>query len=109
MKAGIDLVNIPEIERIMEKRPRFKTRLFSEREILYCDSRPRPGPHFAARFAAKEAFVKATGYRGPLKDVEVCSEPGGAPFLEVAGGGARGVAVSLTHSGEYAAAVVVAG
>ncbi|MFH1538250.1 MAG: holo-ACP synthase [bacterium] len=113
MKVGIDLVHIPEMERIIGKRPRFRARLFSEREILYCESKARPGRHFAARFAAKEAFVKATGYRGPLKSIEVLLEPGGSPYLEVAGEG-RGViaggsaALSLTHSGEYAAAVVVA-
>jgi len=111
---GIDLIEIERVERALERRPRLAERLFTERELSYARSRRRPGSHLAARFAAKEAAIKALGGRGVApRDVEVVgSEP---PRLRLHGRAAEladaaGVelAVSLTHSRELAAAQVVA-
>ena len=111
---GIDLIEIERVERALERRPRLAERLFTERELAYARSRRRPGSHLAARFAAKEAAIKALGGRGVApRDVEVVgSEP---PRLRLHGRAAEladaaGVelAVSLTHSRELAAAQVVA-
>jgi holo-[acyl-carrier protein] synthase len=66
------------MERALERRPRLGGRLFTERELSYARERRRPGLHLAARFAAKEAVVKAMGL-GPgvsLKEIEVIA---GAP------------------------------
>ena len=112
---GIDLVDISRVERELERRPRLAGRLFTEREIEYAGARRRPARHLAARFAAKEAVVKALGL-GPgtsLKQIEVI--PGSPPEVElhdevgrVAASLELTVTVSLTHEREMAAAVAIA-
>jgi holo-[acyl-carrier protein] synthase len=110
---GIDLIEIDRVERALERRPRLADRLFLPGERSACRDRARPGRHLAARFAAKEAAIKALGGAcGPL-DVEVVGDP--APELRLHGRAAaiaadRGLdlTVSLTHSRDNAAAVVLA-
>ena len=114
--AGIDLIEIVRIERALERRPALAERVFTRAELEHAEGRARPGRHLAARFAAKEAALKALGLGGlRLHEVEV--EGGGdkAPALRLNGSAAaaareRGVHldVSLTHSRDLAAAVVVA-
>ena len=58
---GIDLLEIGRLERALERRPQLAERLFTDGELAYARSRHRPGRHLAARFAAKEAAVKALG------------------------------------------------
>jgi holo-[acyl-carrier protein] synthase len=112
---GIDLIEIERLERALERRPRLADRLFTEAELAQVRARLRPGRHLAARFAAKEAAIKALGAAVPAREIEV--EGGGrdAPRLRLHGRAAtlaceRGLEleVSLTHSRENAAAVVVA-
>jgi holo-[acyl-carrier protein] synthase len=112
--VGIDLLEIERLERALECRPRLAERLFTESELRYADERRRPGRHLAARFAAKEAAVKALGV-GPLalREIEVVEGP--PPSLRLAGraaGAAQGqgveLGVSLSHSRDMAVAVVVA-
>lgn len=113
LAVGIDLIEIERVERALERRPRLADRLFRPGELEEAATRARPGRHLAARFAAKEAAIKALGGGFTPRDVEVRgSEP---PSLRLHGlarsrAEARGVelAVSLTHSRESAAAVVVA-
>jgi holo-[acyl-carrier protein] synthase len=111
---GIDLLEIERLERALERRPRLASRLFSEEELAYAAARARPGRHLAARFAAKEAVVKALGHSGGLGlgEVEVLAgEPPrarlGGRAAEVAGG--RKVEISMTHSRELASAVAIVG
>ncbi|GIK77510.1 MAG: holo-ACP synthase [Thermoleophilia bacterium] len=111
---GIDLIEIDRVERALERRPRLAGRLFRPGELAACAGRARPARHLAARFAAKEAAIKALGGGFPPRDVEVVGSP--APRLRLHGRAAavaaeRGVelAVSLTHSRDNAAAVVLAG
>lgn len=112
-RPGIDLMEIGRLERALERRPRLAGRLFREGELAYARDRARPGRHLAARFAAKEAAIKALGGGVALRDVEVVgSEP---PELRLHGRAAELAAarrldlrVSLTHSRENAAAVVLA-
>jgi holo-[acyl-carrier protein] synthase len=59
--VGIDLLEIGRLERALERRPRLAERLFTDGELAYARSRHRPGRHLAARFAAKEAALKALG------------------------------------------------
>jgi len=80
--CGIDLVEIARVERALLRRgERFRERLFTPAERRDCERHARPGPHFALRFAAKEAGMKAigTGWRRGVgwRDFEVCEEPGG--------------------------------
>ena len=114
---GIDLVPIPRMRHLLERwQDRFLSRVFTEDEIAYCRARKDPVPHFAARFAAKEAGLKAlgTGLRLGIswRELEVKRERGGPPMLILRGrsreiarqrGGDR-MLLALTHDGDYAIA-----
>jgi holo-[acyl-carrier protein] synthase len=111
-RIGIDVIEIERIERALERRPRLRERLFTQAELDYAADRARPGRHLAARFAAKEAVIKALGGRGlPPSEIEVVA--GEPPTIALSGlaaqaSGGREVSVSLTHSREVAAAVALA-
>jgi holo-[acyl-carrier protein] synthase len=109
--VGIDLVEIERVERALERRPRLAERLFTPAELAYARQRARPGRHLAARFAAKEAVIKALGQGVPMSQIEVMS--GEPPTLQLHGraaevAGDTEIAISLTHSDDTAAAVAVA-
>jgi holo-[acyl-carrier protein] synthase len=109
--VGIDLIEIERVERALERRPRLAERLFTPAELAYARERARPGRHLAARFAAKEAVIKALGRGVPLRQIEVVS--GEPPRLRLHGqaaelAGDTEIAISLTHSRDTAAAVAVA-
>jgi holo-[acyl-carrier protein] synthase len=117
---GIDLVEIARIEEVFARRgDRFRARVFTEGEISYCERRASKFASYAARFAAKEAAMKAlgTGWSDGVgwTDVEVVSEPSGAPALQLHrralermhGIGATKAHISLTHSGNLAIAEVL--
>src|SRR5437660_1769121 len=87
---GIDTIEVPRIARsIATYGDQFVKRIFSEEEIRYCSGRPHAAEHFAARFAAKEAYSKAigTGVRRKFvwKNVVVRKEWSGRPFIELQG------------------------
>ena len=114
--TGVDIIEISRIRRVYEQYgKRFLRRIYTSSEIEYCRGRP---PQLASRFAAKEAVMKAlgTGVRGiRWKDVEIVRVGGSAPTVELHGTARRradrigilSMAVSLTHSKEYAVASVV--
>jgi holo-[acyl-carrier protein] synthase len=111
--VGIDLLEIDRLERALERRPRLAARLFTEGERRYAADRARPARHLAARFAAKEAVVKALGLAGGfgLREIEVVA--GEPPTVRLSGStaaaaGEREIEISLTHSRDYAAAVAIA-
>jgi holo-[acyl-carrier protein] synthase len=114
---GVDLVAIPRMREVIARwDERFLRRVFTEGEIAYCRARRDPVPHFAARFAAKEAGMKAlgTGLRLGVKwrELEVQRERGQAPRLILHGRtrevglarGGRRMLLALTHDGDYAMA-----
>jgi len=110
--VGIDLLEIERLERALERHPRLADRIFTEAERDYARARARPGRHLAARFAAKEAVVKALGLSGGfgLREIEILA--GQPPTLRLSGRAAEvangeRIDVSLTHSRDYAAAVAV--
>lgn len=109
---GIDLIEIDRVERALERRPRLAERLFTDAELRYAWARARPGRHLAARFAAKEAVIKALGAPSlPLSSIEVIS--GEPPRIRLHGraaqlGGDREISISLTHSRSTAGAVALA-
>jgi len=109
---GIDLLEIDRLERALERHPRLAERVFTPAERAYAAARDRPGRHLAARFAAKEAVVKALGLAGGfgLREIEVLA--GEPPTVSLSGRAAAAAAgervgVSLTHSREFAAAVAI--
>ncbi len=86
--TGIDIVNIDRIERVMTRwGDLFLSRVFTEKEIVWCQRRNRPAECFATRFAAKEAFLKAIGWglRNGIQwtDIEVENDPMGKPLLSL--------------------------
>ncbi len=118
---GIDITPISRITRLLAEHPeRFVERVYTAREQAYASGKKRRDEHLAARFAAKEAVLKAlgTGWGGGIAwtDVEVVSLPSGAPTIELHGLAAQHAAragitswlVSLTHAGDSAAASVIA-
>lgn len=112
--VGIDLLEIDRLERALARHPRLAERVFTAAEREYAAARARPARHLAARFAAKEAVVKALGMRGGfgLREVEVVA--GEPPTVRLHGraaeaAGDRRVDISLTHSRDNAAAVAVVG
>jgi holo-[acyl-carrier protein] synthase len=109
--VGIDLIEIERVERALERRPRLADRLFTPAELAYARERARPGRHLAARFAAKEAVIKALGQGLPMRQIEVVS--GEPPRLQLHGraaevAGDTEIVISLTHSHESAAAIAIA-
>ncbi|MDP2234249.1 MAG: holo-ACP synthase [Actinomycetota bacterium] len=117
---GVDIVEIDRMKRALERHPRLKERLFSAEERSYADKRNRPEIHYALRFAAKEAVLKAlgTGFAGvAFTDVEVARDANGRPVPILHGRAAalakeRGViemhlSLSFTHTTAVASAVAI--
>ncbi|MEX2644995.1 MAG: holo-ACP synthase [Gaiellaceae bacterium] len=117
MKVGVDVIEIERIRRALERYPGFRERCFTEAERAYCESRPNPAQHYAARFAGKEAVGKALGFgvarAFAWKEVEITGrpKPGVALWGRVGAWaervGAGGIDLSMTHARELAAAVCV--
>ena len=87
---GTDIVNIKRIERSLKKNGNaLKNRIFSKKEIIYCEKNKNPIPFYAKRFAAKEALSKAlgTGIRKGVnfKNIEILNDSLGKPFIELKG------------------------
>lgn len=114
---GVDLVRIERIRRILRERPGFRHRCFTEAELADADERPDPAPSLAARWAAREAAVKALGGVPGMrwKDIHVATQDG-TPRLGLEGPArdraealhVREVHLSLTHERDTAAAFCVA-
>ena len=113
MRIGLDAIEIERIRRALERYAGFRERCFTAAEREYCDSRPNPAQHYAARFAGKEAVGKALGM-GVLftwKEIEIRGRPKPGVFLSgktqlwASRVGAGRIELSMTHSRELAAAV----
>jgi len=118
--VGTDVVAVARISALIQARGTlFLQRWFTAREIGYCRGKAVPPRHFAARFAAKEAVVKAlpVAWGGPLpwRSIEIVNGPRGAPSVSLsgalleaaAGAGVGEIRVSLSHCDEYATAVAL--
>ena len=87
---GTDIVNISRMDKTLRRRGSvFKNKIFSKREISYCENKKNSSSYYAKRFAAKEAFSKAlgTGIRKGvnLKNIEVYNDSNGKPFISLKG------------------------
>ena len=118
--TGIDITEVPRIAAAIERHgDRFLRRVFTAAEIRYCESKKNKVERYAARFAAKEAAMKAigTGWRQGVawKEIEVGREPGGRPTVHFTGKvkqhaerlGAKRASLSLTHTEQTAMAQVI--
>lgn len=119
LRQGIDLVSVPRIQQLIKKQGKsFLNRVFTPLEQAYCDGKFRRFEHYAARFAAKEAFIKAVGLEAKhgliFRDLEVRRHPSGKPFLVVSSKlkkklrlNSTQIEISLAHDGELAVATVL--
>jgi holo-[acyl-carrier protein] synthase len=120
VSTGIDIVEVGRMREVLERTPRFRTRVFTDRERAYCDARgAASAQHYAARFGAKEAALKAlgTGWSGGVgwRDVEVINDSSGRPELVLSGtalelfrlSGATRTHLALSHTAEHAVAHVL--
>jgi holo-[acyl-carrier protein] synthase len=117
---GIDVVEIPRLARMLQRHGRrFVERVFTPAERDYCRGKKRELEHLAGRFAAKEAVMKVlgTGWAGRItwQDIEVTNAPGGQPRVALSGEsarvaeqlGIRRVLISISHTGDWAAASAI--
>ena len=116
---GVDMLEIARMERVIKRRPSFLKRVFTDEERAYCNSCARPAEHYAARFAAREAVLKAlgTGFAEGIgfKDVSVTNDEWGKPIAVLSGRaaevaaerGVQEVALSLSHTRDVAVANAV--
>lgn len=123
MGVGVDMVEITRIRKALENSKtghRFRTRVYTENEIRYCEKKGRTKyQSYAGRFAAKEAVMKALGKgwgsRIGWTDIEVLPAPGGKPEIHLHDKsstfaherGIRRLALSITHTADYALAYVI--
>ncbi len=120
VSIGIDIVEVYRIRETIERSPRFAERVFTAAERAYCEAKGAAAAQsYAARFAAKEAFLKAlkTGWRGRITwhDMEILNDELGVPSLGVKGEagklleelGAGRVHLSISHTTEHAVAQVI--
>ncbi len=110
LRVGVDAVGVERLERIVRDDERRQAALFTERELAYCRGKRRCYEHMAARFAAKEAVLKAFGtglsQRIRWTDVEVLNDASGRPRIRLEGAvasfaerhGLKDLDVSLTHT-----------
>src|SRR5215467_15888224 len=118
--TGVDIAEVPRIKAALERfGKRFLSRVFTPQEAQYCLSKANSAERLAARFAAKEAAMKAigTGLRHGVtwQDVEVVRQPGGRPGLRLTGKaadfaaalGCKAIHLSLSHTVEHAIAHVI--
>ena len=117
---GLDIAEIDRIEAAIKRHGApFLERLFTPAEMAYCESHKGKYERYAARFAAKEAAMKAlgTGWSHGVRwrDIEVARQPSGKPTLRLAGVaaeiarrmGVKNISLSITHSGNLALAEVI--
>ncbi|GAB3932503.1 holo-ACP synthase [Mucilaginibacter myungsuensis] len=117
--VGIDMIEVPRLKESMKKESGFRELVFSQSEIAYCQPKTNRFEHYAARYAAKEAFFKAigTGWLDgtAFNEVQILNAPNGKPEISFIGLTAetikklklKNIQVSLTHLKELASAVVV--
>jgi len=117
--TGIDIIEVSRVQKAMERDIGFREKIFTPHEISYCEAKKNKAQHYAARFSAKESFLKAigTGWRFGIRfaDIEIFNDELGQPHIRVSGKaeellknlGISKIHVSLSHLKEMATAVVI--
>ena len=115
---GIDQIEVSRVKKSVQS-DHFKNKIFTEAEINYSEKTAKSAEHYAARFAAKEAFLKAlgTGWRGKLafNQIEIVNNELGKPFFQLYGEAKKKIEnlninsmhLSLTHVKDFATAMVI--
>jgi len=112
MRVGIDIVEVKRINRVI-KNKRFLERVYTPSEIKYCEVRRNRAQHYAVRFATKEAVWKALEkhtfgkHTISHRDIGVNNLPSGRPEVTICGKKQKNMDISLSHTDNYAVAVVV--
>jgi holo-[acyl-carrier protein] synthase len=116
---GTDIIEVERIERLLSKQKRLKERIFTQNEIDYCEQKKNKNQNYAARFAVKEAFLKAigTGWRqgATFKEIGVVNNEKGKPELILSGTvkriseemGVTNIQVSISHLKDLAIGTVI--
>jgi holo-[acyl-carrier protein] synthase len=117
MRVGVDLIEIERVRNALERHPGFRERCFTDAERAYCESKPNPPQHYAARFAGKEAVGKALGcgVHFTWLEIEIAGRP--KPGVSLSGKTkawaervkAGAIDLSMTHSRGLAAAIALVG
>jgi len=118
LKVGIDVVDLERFRAVLQRRPGIGKKIFSPNELSDMAQRVDPVPGLAARFCAKEAFLKAVGrglFACDLKEIELYNSASGAPQLRLYnralaladGIGAQSLNLSVSHSNLVATAIVI--
>lgn len=117
--TGIDIIEVSRIQSVMERDIGFREKIFTPGEIAYCETKKHKYENYAARFSAKEAFLKAigTGWRFGIRfaDIDVYHDEYGKPLIRLSGKaeqlskeeGISKIHVSLSHLKEMATAIVI--
>jgi holo-[acyl-carrier protein] synthase len=115
---GVDVVEVDRVRRLLERRPRFRERVFTPAEVAYCEGKASPAERYAARWAARESCIKALGGIRGLRyhDISVERLPSGAPQLALEGNaklraehlGVSRVLISFAHERGTATAFCMA-
>lgn len=117
--TGIDIIEVSRIKTVMERDIGFREKIFTQGEIKYCETKKNKYQHYATRFSAKEAFLKAigTGWRFGIRfaDIDIYHDEFGKPLIRLTGkaeelalrDGISKIHVSLSHLKEMATAVVI--
>lgn len=116
---GIDIIEVERVKNKIERNSGFKEKVFSQQEIAFCESKSNKAENYAARFAAKEAFLKATGFgltlSYQLSEIEIVNDPLGKPSINLNGtfrtkateNNWNKIHLSFSHLQAIAAAVVI--
>jgi phosphopantetheine--protein transferase-like protein len=86
MLLGVDIVELDRFDDLIKRRPNIINKLFTEAEISYCNKSKSPTKHFAVRFAAKEALIKAVGcgmFKMPFRFIQITNNINGKPRIEI--------------------------
>jgi len=112
MEVGVDIIEIDRFDEHLLKDTRFLSRLFTKAELSYCMEKANPAPHLAARFAGKEAAVKAlhaAGVKALISDIEITRTEEGIPGVHLLMDNPPDleIRISLSHSNSHAIAFAI--
>ena len=113
--VGTDIVEVCRVEKLIkDKGYKFLNKIYTQSEIDYCESKgPNKYQHYAGRFAAKEAIIKAIGNRPPnLKNIQISNDDNGVPYVDIISDSAflsTSLHVSISHVKRYAVAFATIG
>ena len=107
LNVGIDIVEINRFKLLPYiKNKKFYEKIFNKSEITYCTKFKDPYPHFAGRFALKEAVIKSIRIKIKMTDIEICQKKS-IPIIKILKASPYIFRASLTHDGKYSIAIVI--